>query len=210
MTIRCAFSTTASISSRRIREARGWWIATTSAEILNPVPRGLPSPASRTWLCVQRCASRSYRVSVTMCYITTASAPHAHVLLAAGVHALHEEELGEALPRELVDLLAVRLHLVGDEQRLEAARRRDRLEERVGRRVLLGPRLLALALALLRLDLLLEQEVGLWPRGGGWRQRGVARNARRGNPTRRGALSRKARRRSGGAGVLFACCFFWR
>ena len=29
-------STTASINSRRIREARGWWIATTSAEILNP------------------------------------------------------------------------------------------------------------------------------------------------------------------------------
>ena len=109
-----------------------------------------------------------------MCLITTASAPHAHVLLAAGVHALHEEELGEALPRELVDLLAVRLHLVGDEQRLEAARRRDRLEERVGRRVLLGPRLLALALALLRLDLLLEQEVRLWQRRRGRaRERGA-------------------------------------
>ena len=145
-----------------------------------------------------------------MCLITTAPAPHAHVLLAAGVHALHEEELGEALPRELVDLLAVRLHLVGDEQRLEAARRRDRLEERVGRRVLLGPRLLALALALLRLDLLLEQEVGLWPRGGGWRQRGAARNARRGTP---GAARRSLAEGAaaiGRRGRLFACCFFWR
>ena len=46
--------------------------------------------------------------------------------------------------------------------------------------------------------------------GGGWRQRGVARNARRGNP---GAARRARGRRggaSGGAGVLFACCFFWR
>ena len=46
--------------------------------------------------------------------------------------------------------------------------------------------------------------------GGAWRQKVVARNARRGNPARRGARSRNARRRSGGAGVLFACCFFWR
>ena len=39
------------------------------------------------------------------------------------------EELGEALPRELVDLLAVRLHLVGDEH----VRRRDRGRRGVSR-----------------------------------------------------------------------------
>ena len=151
---------------------------------------------------------------MTMClHHYRLSAPHAHVLLAAGVHALHEEELGEALPRELVDLLAVRLHPVGDEQRLEAARRRDRLEERVGRRVLLGPRLLALALALLRLDLLLEQEVRLWPRRrGGVRVRGVLGAQCEAGESRRGAALCRGRRggASGGAGVSFACCFFWR
>ena len=91
-------------------------------------------------------------------------APHAHVLLAAGVHALHEEELGEALPRELVDLLAVRLHLVGDEQRLEATRLRDGLEEGVARQVLLGQRLLAAALGV---GLGLGLGLGLGFRGGG-------------------------------------------
>jgi len=37
------------------------------------------------------------------------------ILPLARVEALHEEELGETLARELVDLLAVCLHLVGDE-----------------------------------------------------------------------------------------------
>ena len=48
-------------------------------------------------------------------------------------------------------------------------------------------------------------------RGEGDGVRGVSRAMRGGGiPARRGALSRKARRRSGGAGVYFACCFFWR
>ena len=66
----------------------------------------------------------------------------------ARVEALHEEELCKALARELVDLLAVGVHLVGDEQRLQAARLRDGLEEGVARQVLLGQRLLAAAFGL--------------------------------------------------------------
>ena len=161
--------------------------------------------------CVCMCVPRISGVrSMTMCVITTASAPHAHVLLAAGVHALHEEELGEALPRELVDLLAVRLHLVGDEQRLEAARRRDRLEERVGRRVLLGPRLLALALALLRLDLLLEQEVRLWPRRRGMASEGCRAQCEAGESDAARRSVAEGAAAIGRRGRLFACCFFWR
>jgi hypothetical protein len=64
----------------------------------------------------------------------------------ARVEALHEEELCKALARELVDLLAVGVHLVGDEQRLEATRLRDGLEERVAAQILLGQQVLATAL----------------------------------------------------------------
>merc|ERR1740115_830 len=75
----------------------------------------------------------------------------------ARVEALHEEELCEALACELVDLLAVGVHLVGDEQRLKAARLWDGFEERVAAQLLLGQRLLATHEADLRLLLLLEQ-----------------------------------------------------
>lgn len=59
-----------------------------------------------------------------------------HVSLGARVEALEEEELREGLAREGVDLLAVGLHLVCDEQRLETRGLRDGLEERVAARVL--------------------------------------------------------------------------